>query len=174
MAHTEHHRSTRRAHVARLAAGALAAAALAGATLLAGVAVAATPTTASEISTSQDSSHGTFLVADHAVYTGSKACTGKCLKMWHPVLLPSGVMTATAGTGVDATKLGTAAASGGDLQVTYGGDRLYWYTKDKTASDVKGATSHKFGTWALVVTKAASGSGSGGSKSNTGTGGTAF
>jgi predicted lipoprotein with Yx(FWY)xxD motif len=172
MDHTVRNGSRRRARLARTGAGATLVAVLA-LTFLVGIAAAATPKTASEISTSQDGKHGTFLVADNTVYTldtGSKTCSAKCEKVWRPVMLPDGVKKATAGDGVDAKKLGTVKASGGGLQVTYDGDRLYWFTKDSSPGDVKGAVSDKWGTGALVVTKAASDSG----KSDPGTGGVAF
>ena len=142
--------------------------------------VAASPTTASDVSTVKNSKLGTILVSGgSAVYTmkTSKAsCTAQCAKTWIPVLLPSGVMTATAGSGADASKLGTMATSDGALQVTYGGQPLYWYSKDKGSSQAKGNNvSDKWGKWSSVVTvKSSSGSGNNGGGSNSGTGGTAF
>jgi predicted lipoprotein with Yx(FWY)xxD motif len=138
--------------------------------------------TATTISTAQNPKLGTVLVAGDngtAIYTlkpSKTACTGKCLKVWPPVVLPPGVMSATAGPGVDASKLGTVTDAAGSLQITYAGKPLYWFVKDKTSGQVKGNIKDKWGKWAAVVTvKGKSNSGSGGSsKTNSGTGGTAF
>ena len=71
-----------------------------------------------------------------------------------PVLLPHGVTTPTAGTGVDASKLGTAAAAHGARQITYSGKRLYWFTKDTARGQVHGITKNKWGTWSTVAAAA--------------------
>jgi len=144
-----------------------------------GIASANTATssrTASAISTAKKTKLGTFLVADgNAVYTlkaSKTACTAKCSKTWAPVLLPQGVTTATAGSGVDASKLGTVTAAGGALQVTYSGKALYWFSKDKAPGQVHGNVNDKWGKWSTVVTvKSSSGKKS---KPNAGTGGTSF
>lgn len=139
---------------------------------------ATSPRTATTISTTKNAKSGTFLVADdgNTVYTlkpSKKACDTdpKCLKAWPPVLLPQGVTTATAGSGVSAAKLGTVSAAGGALQVTYSGKALYWFQKDKSPGQVKGNVKDKWGTWHSVVTvKPKSSSG----KKNPGTGGSSF
>jgi predicted lipoprotein with Yx(FWY)xxD motif len=155
-------------------AGVVACATVAVTMLGTGVAGAATPTTTREISTAEDAKLGTILVAETTVYTldpSGKACSAKCLKVWRPVLLPSGVKKATAGSGVDAKKLGTTKAAEGARQVTYDGSRLYWFAKDTSPGDVKGNGSVKGGTGAVVVTSKASGDSGG---TDTGTGGVAF
>ncbi len=140
------------------------------------VAGAATnPTTATEISTAK-TKLGTVLVAgDTPVYTlkGSKTCNSRCQKSQPPVLLPDGVASATAGTGVNAAKLGTTAASHGAMQITYGGKPLFWSTKDKSSSQVHGNGKNKWGTWAAVVV-AKSSSGGSTSTTNSGNGGVGF
>jgi predicted lipoprotein with Yx(FWY)xxD motif len=124
--------------------------------------------TATEISTTKDAKLGTILVAGTTVYTlKGKDCAGACLKTWSPVVLPSGTTAATAGSGVDDTKLGTKSLTDGSLQVTYDGAPLYWNAKDKKAGSVKGNTTDKYGKWSVVVAKEAA-------KSNAGTGGAAF
>jgi predicted lipoprotein with Yx(FWY)xxD motif len=137
-------------------------------------AAATTQTTATVISTAKNAKLGTILVSGNTVYTVKvkSACTAQCAKTWTPVELPSGVTSATAGTGVDSSKLGTTTTSDGALQVTYGGKPLYWSTKDKAPGQVHGAVSDKWGKWAAVVTAAAK-SGSTGDTSP-GTGGNAF
>jgi len=131
-------------------------------------------TTASEVSTEKDAKLGTILVAGNTVYTQKgRACTGRCLKTWSPVVLPAGTTTASAATGVDAAKLGTKTTASGATQITYGGKPLYWCAKDKAPGDVKGAGADKFGKWSAVVLAKASGGGST-STTNAGTGGAAF
>jgi predicted lipoprotein with Yx(FWY)xxD motif len=133
-------------------------------------------TTATQIDTAKNPELGTFLVAGDTVYTlkpSKVQCTAKCLKAWPPVLLPSGVTAATAGAGVDASKLGTVSTPAGD-QITYGGKALYWYVKDKAPGQVKGNIKDKWGKWATVVTVKGKGGSGGSKKTNSGTGGTAF
>lgn len=140
---------------------------------------ATTPTTATELSTVKNAKLGTILVADDtAVYTlkGNKTCNSSCQKSQPPVLLPDGVTSATAGDGVDASKLGTVSAANGALQITYAGKPLYWSTKDKSSGQVRGNGKNKFGTWAaVVIAKSSSGSGSDSpSTTNAGNGGVGF
>ncbi len=142
-----------------------------------GMAGAATSSdTATEISTAHNGKLGTILVAgDNAVYTlkGGKTCTGRCLKTQPPVLLPAGVTAATAGTGVDAAKLGTVKTSDGSLQITYAGKPLYWSAKDKTSGQVH-AGHNKFGTWTAVVTAKSDSGTKSPSTTNAGNGGVGF
>ena len=96
-----------------------------------------------------------YLTAGNTVYIlkpSKTACTAKCLKAWPPVLLPAGVTAATAGTGVDASKLGTVCRRRAALQITYGGKALYWFVKDKAPGQVKGNIKDKWGKWVTVVT----------------------
>jgi predicted lipoprotein with Yx(FWY)xxD motif len=170
-------RSTRRWSVGRWAAGALAAGALLTVTMTASVAGAETATT---ISTAKDAKFGTILVAgDTPVYILKSAkgtCDATCQAQRPPVLLPQGVTTPTAGKGVDAAKLGTMAADGGGLQVTYTGRPLYFSAKDTGSGKPHGIGSDKFGKWVVVVPKgaASSNSGGGGGGSNPGSGGVSF
>ena len=168
--------STWRTSRGRIAAAALALGGLSALAFAPSTAAAATsPTTASVISSAKNAKLGTILVTGNTVYTlkpSKTACTAECLKVWIPVLLPQGVTSATAGAGVDASKLGTVAA-GSSMQVTYGGKPLYWYADDKEAGQVKEREQqHKWGKWSTVVTAR--------SpilrlrRSNAGTGGTSF
>jgi predicted lipoprotein with Yx(FWY)xxD motif len=112
------------------------------------------PRSARVISTAQNSKLGTILVAGDTVYTlkpSKTACAAKCLKVWPPVLLPRGVTTATAGMGVDASKLGTAAAAHGARQISYSGKRLYWFAKDTSPGQVHGIMKNKWGKWSTVA-----------------------
>jgi predicted lipoprotein with Yx(FWY)xxD motif len=106
------------------------------------------------VSTAQNSKLGTILVAGDTVYTlkpSKTACAAKCLKVWPPVLLPRGVTTVTAGMGVDASKLGTAAAAHGARQISYSGKRLYWFAKDTSPGQVHGIMKNKWGKWSTVA-----------------------
>ena len=170
-----HHRSAGRRVLGRAAAVAVAAAALSAVAFPPGTAGAQTsPRTASEISTAKNAKFGTLLVAaEDTVYTlkpSKTACTAKCLKVWPPVELPAGMTAATAGTGVDAAKLGTKALADGTMQVTYGGKPLYWFFKDKAPGQVKGNVTDKWGKWLSVVTVP----GKSKPSSNAGTGGVSF
>jgi predicted lipoprotein with Yx(FWY)xxD motif len=178
MKRTRVHRSSGwRAALERIAAAAMIIAGLSAVAFAPAVAGAATPSqrTASEISTAKDANLGTILVAGNTVYTlkASKiACAAQCLKAWPPVLLPQGVTTASAGPGVDASKLGTKPTAEGPLQITYGGKPLYSFVKDKAPGDVKGNVTDKWGKWTTVVTVRSSSNSTG--TTNVGTGGTSF
>jgi predicted lipoprotein with Yx(FWY)xxD motif len=168
--------ATRRTSRGRIAAAAVVLGALSAVALVPATAGAATdPRTATEIATVKNAKLGTILVSDgstvYALKSGKAACTTKCLKVWTPVELPEGVTTPTAGAGVDESKLGTAAAADGAVQVTYSGKPLYWSVKDKSAGQVKGNITDKWGKWATVATVKAK---SGGGDPNAGTGGTSF
>ncbi len=162
----------------RVAAAALALGALCAVMATPGIAGAGTSTTATTISTAKDAKFGTILVAgDTPVYIlkSGKACDATCQTDRPPVLLPQGVTTPTAGKGVDAAKLGTTAADGGSLQVTYTGRPLFWSAKDTGSGKPRGIGSDKFGKWAVVVPKgAASPNSGGGGDSNPGSGGVSF
>ena len=107
------------------------------------------------ISTLKTSKFGTILVSGRTVYTlkaNSVKCTTKCLKFWAAVQLPKGVTKATAGSGVNPAMLGTVKGADGKLQVTYGGKALYFFSKDKSAGQVKGNVTDTWGKWSDVAT----------------------
>jgi hypothetical protein len=119
---------------------------------------ATTPRTARVLSIAQDPEFGPILVARHTVYTvtpSKQGCTTACRKVWRPVLLPHGVEQATAGMGVDGTKLGTAKAAHHARQITYAGKRLYWFTKDTAPSQAHAPTTNRWGTWSTVAVASA-------------------
>jgi predicted lipoprotein with Yx(FWY)xxD motif len=66
--------------------------------------------------------------------SGSSACTGGCATVW-PALSEG---SPTAGSGVDASKLGTITGVDGNPQVTYNGRPLYHYAKDVNPGDTMG------------------------------------
>ncbi|HUZ41557.1 MAG TPA: hypothetical protein VMU68_09240 [Acidimicrobiales bacterium] len=105
------------------------------------------------ISTFKSAKVGTILSDGRTLYTlkpSAKACTAACHKIWIPVYLPTGQARATAGTGVNAAKLGVKTVAGG-RQVTYGGKTLFWFFADKTAGQVKGNVTDTWGKWADIV-----------------------
>jgi predicted lipoprotein with Yx(FWY)xxD motif len=176
------HRAAGTLPLGRMAGAALAAGGLVAALVAVGTAGAATSST---VSTAKSTKYGTILVSGTTVYTlkASKVtCGANCLKIWPEVLLPAGVMAATAGPGVNAAKLGTVTRQGGALQVTYAGKPLYWFFKDHPGQ-VKGNIKDKWGSWSVVVTAKSSGSGSNsssgsgagaGSAGSSGSGGAGF
>ena len=136
------------------------------------------------VSTTKNAKVGTILVSGKTLYTlkpSSTACTAACLKVWPALVLPAGVTKAKAGSGVSASKLGTAKRNGA-VQVTYGGKPLYYFVGDTAAGQVNGVVTDTWGKWSAVVTKKAAGSNSGssgsssnsGSNSSAGGGGAAF
>jgi predicted lipoprotein with Yx(FWY)xxD motif len=79
---------------------------------------------------------------------GSSACTADCAAVWPPLLSQGAPV---AGTGLDATLLGTITRDDGTMQVTYNGWPLYLYTGDTAPGDATGqAVQDQFGTWYLV------------------------
>jgi predicted lipoprotein with Yx(FWY)xxD motif len=102
-------------------------------------------------------SGGTYLAGPngHAVYLwvadsgGKSACMGTCAKAWPPVVTKG---NPTAGSGVDASDLGTTMRSDGTEQVTYKGHPLYYFVADTSAGSTKGQGSDGFGAkWWLVA-----------------------
>jgi predicted lipoprotein with Yx(FWY)xxD motif len=169
--------SSRSVRVARWAAVVVAAgAASASALAVGGVAGAASQ--GSKV-TIVSTSHGKVLSDGTTLYTlkpSRTSCGTKCLKIWPAVVLPSGVLTASAGSGVTTSKLGTMNVPGVGVQVTYGGKPLYRFFKDK-AGQVQGNITDTWGKWtAVVVSKAGatSNSGSNSGSSNAGSGGASF
>ena len=161
-------RGAGRVPLGRMAGATLVAGGLVASLIAAGTAGAAT-TSSSMVSTAKSAKYGTILVSGTTVYTlkaSNVTCGTNCLKIWPEVLLPTGVMAATAGAGVNAAKLGTIAGRGGALQVTYGGKPLYWFSKDTRPGQVKGNVKDKWGSWSVVVAAKTAGSSSNSSSSS--------
>jgi len=144
--------------IGRMAAVALAVGGLSTSALVVGNAGAASASTSNKVvvSTANNATVGTYLVSGKTVYTlnkGNSACTSACVAIWPQLVLPKGVTKATAGTGVNASKLGTVKRSGGVLQVTYGGKALYWFSGDSGPGQLTGnGLSDTWGKWSAVVT----------------------
>ena len=95
---------------------------------------------------------------------GTIMCTASCATTWPPVLLPAGVSSATAGSGVSASELGTISRPDGGTQVTYGGMPLYLFVSDQAPGQDTGQGVEGF----HVVTPSGSGSTGGASGSSGG------
>jgi predicted lipoprotein with Yx(FWY)xxD motif len=77
------------------------------------------------------------------------ACSGACLNVWPPLILPAGQTQPVAGPGV--TGLGTFMRSDG-IQVTYHGKPLYTWTKDTAPGQVTGeGVVDSGGTWQVAT-----------------------
>jgi predicted lipoprotein with Yx(FWY)xxD motif len=72
----------------------------------------------------------------------TSACTGSCATFWPPLTVTG---APTAGTGANATLLGTTMRSDGKSQVTYNGHPVYTYTGDHKAGDTTGQGLVAFG-----------------------------
>jgi len=86
---------------------------------------------------------------------GKITCTDDngCTKVWPDTELPKGTTSATAGSGIQASLLGTVKNSAGDLYVTYHGWPLYTYTGDNGPGHAKGEGITAFGgTWYALST----------------------
>jgi predicted lipoprotein with Yx(FWY)xxD motif len=109
-------------------------------------------------------SSGLTLYALASESGGTIMCTDSCATTWPPVLLPAGVSSATAGSGVSASKLGTISRPDGGTQVTYGGMPLYLFVSDQAPGQDTGQGVEGF----HVATPSGSGSTSGPSGSSGG------
>jgi predicted lipoprotein with Yx(FWY)xxD motif len=95
-----------------------------------------------------------------ALYTATgdtstqSGCTGPCLQIWPPLLLPAGQAQPIAGPGV--TGLGTFMRAEG-TQVTYHGKPLYTWFKDTSPGQVTGqGVVDSGGTWFVATVTGAS------------------
>jgi len=104
---------------------------------------ASTSSNAAEVDVAQNSSLGSILVDAKGMtlylYTkdtpNTSNCYSTCATYWPPLLTTG---TPVAGTGVNASMLGTTARTDGTTQVTYNGWPLYYYASDKAAGDTTG------------------------------------
>jgi predicted lipoprotein with Yx(FWY)xxD motif len=119
------------------------------------------------VQTANNSKFGTILVDSQGrtLYTltnngANVPCTGACLAVWPPSLLPSGQTTVSTGPGVSNV---TAVGATGGMQVAYKGMPLYRFSGDVNAGAANGDGINSFGgIWHVVKT-------SGGSTSSGGT-----
>lgn len=85
---------------------------------------------------------------------GKLTCTDDngCTKVWPDTELPSGVTQATAGSGVQASLLGTVKSADGNVYVTYGGYPVYQFSGDNGPGLVNGQGIQSFGgTWSAMT-----------------------
>ena len=84
---------------------------------------------------------------------GKITCTKAdgCTKFWPETLLASGMTVATAGSGVQASMLGTVTDASGNLEVTYNHWPLYTFVKDSGPGMAHGQGVMGFGgTWYVL------------------------
>jgi len=74
-----------------------------------------------------------MFVPDQAA--GASTCYDQCATAWPPVLTTG---SPVAGTGIDASLLGTTNRTDGTVQVTYNKLPLYLFAQDSAAGDVNG------------------------------------
>jgi len=75
-----------------------------------------------------------------------------CTKVWPDLPLPDGVSGAKAGTGIQASLLGTKKLSDGETYPTYNGWLMYEFSKDSGPGEAKGQGIHSFGgTWYAIT-----------------------
>jgi predicted lipoprotein with Yx(FWY)xxD motif len=92
-----------------------------------------------------------------------------CTALWPDLPFPDGVSSAKAGSGVDASLLGSKKLSDGETYPTYNGWLVYEYSGDSGPGDSKGQGMKSFGgTWYVLdasgnpVTSSTGGGGYGG------------
>lgn len=78
---------------------------------------------------------------------GVSNCSGGCATTWPPALLPTGVSTPVAPSGV--TGLGVVTRADGGVQVAYNNLPQYRYSKDAKAGDTTG--DGVGGVWHITV-----------------------
>jgi predicted lipoprotein with Yx(FWY)xxD motif len=118
--------------------------------------------TGEKIAVATNAKLGSFLVDESGmtVYlfvadTGTAStCYSTCAIIWPPVLTTGAPQ---AGTGAQASLLGTTTRTDGKVEVTYAGHPLYYFMQDKAAGDVKGQGINGFGAlwWVLSPSGAA-------------------
>jgi predicted lipoprotein with Yx(FWY)xxD motif len=83
--------------------------------------------------------------------SGQSTCYNGCADGWPPLLLPSGVSSAVAGTGVTASLLGTTHRTDGTVEVTYNKWPLYLWIGDSGPGQATGqALDNDGGLWYVV------------------------
>jgi predicted lipoprotein with Yx(FWY)xxD motif len=123
---------------------------------VAGTALAATPT--KRVAKEQESSGGGSVLATlkgRTLYSlsvekhGKFICTGGCLSVWHPLIVPKDVKP----TGP--VSLGTVKRPEGKIQVTYRGRPLYTFAQDTGKGATGGEGIKDVGTWHATTLEAA-------------------
>jgi predicted lipoprotein with Yx(FWY)xxD motif len=84
---------------------------------------------------------------------GKRTCTDAngCTKFWPEITLPAGTAAAKAGSGVQASLLGTVKDASGTVETTYNGWPVYTYAGDSGPGQAKGEGITSFGgTWYVL------------------------
>ena len=81
----------------------------------------------------------------------TSTCSGACATFWPPTTTMG---APKAGTGVDASKLGTTMRGDGTTEVTYNGHPLYYYKGDQSPGDTNGQGQNVYGALWYVVSPA--------------------
>jgi predicted lipoprotein with Yx(FWY)xxD motif len=84
---------------------------------------------------------GRTLYTLSAEVKGKFICTGACLSVWHPLVVPKGVKP------VGPTRLGLVKRPDGRMQVTFKGRPLYSFGGDAKAGQTNGEGVKDVGTW---------------------------
>ena len=112
--------------------------------------------TGSKVAVATNAKLGQILVDDKGMTlylfvadTGTAStCYTSCASIWPPLLTDGAPQ---AGTGADASKLGTTNRTDGKVEVTYAGHPLYYFVQDKAPGDTKGQGINGFGGLWWVV-----------------------
>jgi predicted lipoprotein with Yx(FWY)xxD motif len=119
-------------------------------------AAVATPTSPASVAVAGNSKLGQVLVdgSGRTLYlfeadkSTSSTCYGECAAYWPP-LLTNGAPKA--GTGANASLLGTTTRTDGTVEVTYGGHPLYYVVTDHNPGDATGQGVNNYGAvWDVV------------------------
>lgn len=84
--------------------------------------------------------------------SGSSKCYGQCAKAWPPLLLPTGVASPPAGSGVRSSLLSTTKRKDGTVQVTYNKWPLYTWVIDSSPGEATGQDLNNLGGKWYVIT----------------------
>ena len=94
--------------------------------------------------------NGHTLYLFEADKSSSSTCYGACATYWPPLLTGG---SPAAGTGVNASLLGTSKRTDGTTEVTYAGHPLYYVVTDHNPGDASGQAVNNFGAaWYVVGT----------------------
>ncbi len=74
-----------------------------------------------------------YLFTDDTQGSGASTCSGSCLTAWPAVKAPE-----SAGSGVDAAKLGSITRDDGTMQASYNGWPLYYFFEDTAPGQTTG------------------------------------
>jgi predicted lipoprotein with Yx(FWY)xxD motif len=85
-------------------------------------------------------------------HSGRSTCYGRCASAWPPLVLPSGVSQAPAGSGVRSALLGTTTRRDGSVEVTYKKWPLYTWVVDTAPGDATGQDLNNLGGKWYVIT----------------------